>query len=48
MRNRECPALLLADILRYKENSIPELVGVSASDTAGLGKSSPTIARATA
>ena len=38
MRNRECPALLLADILRYKENSIPELVGVSASDTAGLGE----------
>jgi len=37
-RNRECPALLLADILRYKENTLPKIVDVSASDTAGLAE----------
>ena len=38
LKNRECPALLLSDILRYKESDIPGAIAISCRDSAGLGE----------
>ena len=35
-QNRECPALILSDIMRYKENAMPFVVNVPDSEKAGL------------
>jgi hypothetical protein len=35
-QNRECPALILSDIMRYKENAMPYVVNVPDSEKAGL------------
>ncbi|MGB7566245.1 MAG: fused MFS/spermidine synthase [Chitinivibrionales bacterium] len=35
-QNRECPALILSDIMRYKENALPFVVNVPDSEEAGL------------
>jgi len=35
-QNRECPALILSDIMRYKENAMPFVVNVPDSERAGL------------
>jgi spermidine synthase len=35
-QNRECPALILSDIARYKENAMPYVVNVPPSERVGL------------
>jgi len=37
-QNRECPALILSDIMRYKENAMPYVVNVPDSEKAGWKK----------
>ena len=46
-QNRECPALILSDIMRYKENAMPFVVNVPDSERAGLEEKRRRITKAT-